>query len=202
MTYAVRPVRAEEWREARELRLASLRDPLAHLAFLDTYEEAAARPDAHWRGRTERAAAGAGARQFVAVGPDGRWVGTVTALLERQGGDVLLGEPAEVDQTHLVGVYVRPGARGSGVAEALMRAAVRWSWSLREPVVRRVRLYVHERNARAAALYRKAGFRPSGAIISLERGPEPGEAGAVEVEYELLRSGASADVAEGAGAGA
>ncbi|WP_228984161.1 GNAT family N-acetyltransferase [Streptomyces sp. DH12] len=201
MTYLVRPVRAEEWREVRELRLAALRDPVAHLAYLDTYEEAAARPDAHWRERAGRAAAGVVARQFVAVAPGGRWVGSVTALVEREGHDVLFGTPPKVDQTHLVGVYVRPEARGSGVAEALLRAAAEWSWSLREPVVRRVRLYVHEHNARAAALYRKAGFVPSGVVDSVECGPEPEQAGAVEVEYELPRPVASPGAAEGAGTG-
>ncbi|WP_189533119.1 GNAT family N-acetyltransferase [Streptomyces roseolilacinus] len=183
MTYRIRPVRAEEWREVRELRLAALRDPVAPLAFLDSYEAAAARPESYWRERTGRAAEGSRTgRQVVAVAPDGRWVGSVTALLERRGEEVLFGEVPEVDQTHLVGVYLRPEARGGGVARKLLWAAVDWSWSLREPVVRRVRLYVHERNARAAALYRKAAFVPSGRTL-----PVAGEPGVVEEEYEMRR---------------
>ncbi|MEU3448697.1 GNAT family N-acetyltransferase [Streptomyces thermolilacinus] len=188
MTYVVRPVRAEEWRAARELRLTALRDPVAPLAFLESYEAAAARPDAFWRERTEGAAEGSGtARQFVAVAPDGRLVGSVTALVERRGADVVFGEVPEEDQTHLVGVYLRPEARGVGVAEKLLWAAVDWSWSLHDPVVRRVRLYVHERNARAAALYRKAAFRPTGRTLPVE-----GEPGAVEQEYEMRRPSACA----------
>lgn len=181
--HEVRPVRAGEWRAVRELRLAALRDPDAALAFLETYEDAVARPDAYWRERTARAAEGSGAaRQFVAVAPDGRWVGSVTALVERRGADVVLGEAPEEDQTHLVGVYLRPEARGAGVAEELLRAAVDWSWSLSDPLVRRVRLYVHERNERAAALYRKVAFRPTGRTLPVE-----GEPGALEREYELRR---------------
>ncbi|URN16741.1 MULTISPECIES: GNAT family N-acetyltransferase [Streptomyces] len=183
MTYLIRTVRAEEWREARVLRLDALRDPAAPLAFLDTYEAAVARPEEHWRERTAWSAEGSDtARQFVAVAPDGRWVGSVTSLLERRGAEVLFGEAPEVDQAHIVGVYLRPEARGGGVAEKLVETAVDWSWSLSEPVVRRVRLYVHERNARAAALYRKAGFVPSGRVAVLE-----GEAGGEDHEYERWR---------------
>ncbi|MBB1246684.1 hypothetical protein GL263_24485 [Streptomyces durbertensis] len=39
---AIRPVRPEEWPQVKELRLAALRDPAAPIAFLETYEEAAA----------------------------------------------------------------------------------------------------------------------------------------------------------------
>ncbi|URM90800.1 GNAT family N-acetyltransferase [Streptomyces sp. MRC013] len=183
MTYLIRPVRAGEWREARALRLDALRDPAAPLAFLDTYEAAAARPEAYWRERTESTAEGSGTgRQVVAVAPDGRWVGSVTALLEPRGREVLFGAVPEVDQVHLVGVYLRPGARGGGVAEKLLGAAVDWAWSLRDPVVRRARLYVHERNGRAVALYRKAAFLPSGRTLPVE-----GEPGVVEREYEVWR---------------
>ncbi|MCH0538490.1 GNAT family N-acetyltransferase [Streptomyces sp. MUM 203J] len=188
MGFVVRQVRAEEWPEVRELRLEALRDPVAGIAFLEKYEDAVAQPDVFWQGRAERAAEGGGGdvRQFVAAGTDGRWLGTVTVLVERASGGVRFGAAAEEDQTHLVGVYVRPEARGRGVADALFRAAVEWSWALREPEVRRVRLYVHERNGRAAAFYRRAGFTPSGATMAMEGDPE-----ARELEYEMRRPGAT-----------
>ncbi|MFF9476812.1 GNAT family N-acetyltransferase [Streptomyces roseolus] len=181
MNLTIRTVLADEWEKARELRLAALLDPVAHLAFLEAHEDAVARPDDFWKERTANAsAAGAGGvRQFVAEAPDGRWLGSVTVLVERPADEVRFGEPAKVDQTHLVGVYVRPEARGAGVVDALFRAAVEWSWTVRG--IRRVRLYVHEENARAAAFYRRFGFVPSG-----ERAPVPGGTGAYEVEYELL----------------
>ncbi|MCP9944374.1 GNAT family N-acetyltransferase [Streptomyces somaliensis] len=183
MTYSIRPVQAGEWREVRALRLDALRDPAAPLAFLDTYEAAVVRPESYWWERTESTAEGsATGRQMVAVAPDGRWVGSVTALLERPGQEVLFGEVPEVDQAHLIGVYLRPEARGGGVAEKLLGAAVDWAWSLREPVVRRARLYVHERNARAVGLYRKAAFLPSGRNL-----PVKGEPGVVEQEHEMWR---------------
>ncbi|MDN3297361.1 GNAT family N-acetyltransferase [Streptomyces ficellus] len=184
MEYLIRPVRADEWRKAREIRLAALRDPAAPVAFLDTYEAAVARPDAHWRERAAVVAEGSDrAQQFVAEAPDGSWAGTVTVLVERPGGETRFGEAPKVDQTHVVGVYVRPEARGGAVAEGLFRAALEWSWSLVGAPIQRVRLYVHERNGRAEAFYRKAGFVPSGASLPVEGDGS----GALELEYEVRR---------------
>ncbi|MGW4780270.1 GNAT family N-acetyltransferase [Streptomyces filamentosus] len=190
MTFEIRPVLADEWEKARELRLTALQDPVAHLAFLETYEAAVARPDDFWQERTAAAApTGEGrVRQFVAEAPDGRWLGTVSVLVERPSDELRFGEPAKVDQTHLVGVFVRPEARGSGVIDALFRAAVEWSWTV--DGIRRARLYVHEDNARAAAFYRRFGFVPSG-----DRVPMPGDSGRYEIEYELLPPGTAGTAA-------
>lgn len=183
MDYSIRTIRADEWEKTREIRLAALRDPIAHLAFLDTYELAVERPDAFWQDRAEGASeSGDGtARQFVAEAPDGSWAGTISILVERPTDEVRFGEPAKVPQTHIVGVYVRPEARGTGVIDALFRAGVEWSWSV-EPAVERVRLYVHEENARAAAFYRRFGFSATGDRVLV-----PGGSGAYEIEYEVPR---------------
>ncbi|MFJ7003514.1 GNAT family N-acetyltransferase [Streptomyces albidoflavus] len=174
---AVRPVRADEWREAKELRLAALRDPVAPIAFLETYERAVAEPDSFWRERTEGAAGGMRVRQFVAEGPDGRWTGTVTVLVEDEGADDAFGGTVERRQAHLVGVYVRPGCRGAGVIDALIEAAVAWSWSVAE--VTRARLYVHEDNARAERVYQRCGFRRSGETVPMRGDP-------AKVEREMI----------------
>jgi RimJ/RimL family protein N-acetyltransferase len=87
-----------------------------------------------------------------------------------------------VDQVHVVGVFVRPEARGTGVAEELFRAALEWSWALTEPRVDRVRLFVHERNGRAGALYAKAGFVRSGVTMAM-----PGDPSAKEYEMVAVR---------------
>ncbi|WP_318208445.1 MULTISPECIES: GNAT family N-acetyltransferase [unclassified Streptomyces] len=184
MDFSIRAIRADEWEQTREIRLAALRDPVAHLAFLDTYEAAVQRPDSFWQERAEGGSdSGEGnARQFVAEAPDGSWAGTISVLVERPADEVRFGEPAKVVQTHIVGVYVRPEARGTGVIDALFRAGVEWSWSLAEPV-ERVRLYVHEDNARAAAFYRRFGFVATG-----ERVGVPGHDTAMEDEYEIRRA--------------
>ncbi|MCD9903096.1 GNAT family N-acetyltransferase [Streptomyces cyaneofuscatus] len=182
MDYVMRAVRAEEWPLARQLRLEALQDPAAPVAFLESYEEAAAQPDAYWQDRTARGAEGTTVRQFVAESAEGEWVGTVTVLVERPEDDVRFGEAAAVDQGHLVGVFVRPEVRATGVTDALFREAVDWAWSLSAPPLARVRLYVHEDNPRAAAFYRRFGFVPSG-----QRIPAPGESGAWELEYVIER---------------
>ncbi|MGW1882091.1 GNAT family N-acetyltransferase [Streptomyces sp. NPDC001970] len=188
MEHLIRPLRADEWEKARDLRLAALQDPAAPVAFLETYEQGLERTPDFWRDRTRDAAAGVFVSQFIAEAPDGQWHGTVTVLVERTQDEPRFGAPATVDQTHLVGVFVRPEARGMGLADELFRAAVEWSWSLEEPRVERVRLYVHEGNPRAQAFYRRFGFVPSGETV-----PVPGEPTARELELELGRPRASLD---------
>ncbi|MBW5487053.1 GNAT family N-acetyltransferase [Streptomyces bambusae] len=178
----IRPVRADEWEKAKELRLTALQDPVARIAFLETYEKASAQPDSFWQDRTQRAAESATVRQFVAEAPDGTWVGSVTVFVEAAGSDSVLDDQAEVDQGHVVGVFVRPEHRGTGVIESLFEAGVSWAWSLEEPRLERVRLFVHEDNARAAAFYGRFGFRPSGVVI-----PMPNDPSAKEIEYVLPR---------------
>ncbi|MFE3326619.1 GNAT family N-acetyltransferase [Streptomyces sp. NPDC059176] len=182
MNYVIRPVRHDEWEKVREIRLASLQDPAAPVAFLETYENAVAKPVEFWRDRTDTAAEAATVCQFIAEDAAGRWLGTVTVLVEGPANDVAYGEAAAVNQAHLVGVYVRPEVRGTGLAEELFRVAVDWSWSLEAPPIERVRLYVHEKNPRAEAFYRRIGFLPTGAST-----PVPADPTARDVEYELRR---------------
>jgi hypothetical protein len=56
--YVIRSIRADEWPAVKELRLRALRDPLAHLAFLETYDDAVGRPDSYWQERTARRGCG------------------------------------------------------------------------------------------------------------------------------------------------
>ncbi|MFI5964848.1 GNAT family N-acetyltransferase [Streptomyces asoensis] len=173
-TYVVRVVRAEEWAPVKALRLLALEDPAAPLAFLETYETAAERPDAFWQERAASASAeGAGTvRQFIAEAEDGEWAGTVTLLVEEAGSVDWAGFPVERRQGHVVGVFVRKQWRGSGMTADLLRAAVEWAW---EQDLERVRLIVHERNLRAQGAYRKAGFRPTGRTVPLAEGSEDNE---------------------------
>ncbi|MFD0548382.1 GNAT family N-acetyltransferase [Streptomyces rectiviolaceus] len=186
---AVRPVRADEWPAVKELRLLALRDPAAPIAFLETYENAAAEPDSFWQGRTKRAADGTRVRQFVAEGRDGTWSGTVTVLIEDPGSDDVFGGAIEQRQAHVAGVFVRPEYRGSGVIDALFVAAVEWAWSVTD--VARVRLYVHEDNARAESTYRRHGFVRSGETV-----PMKGDPSKLEHEMVLDKSAVVSDVGD------
>ncbi len=162
MEHTIRAVQPEDWTKAKALRLDALRDPVASIAFVDTYEQAAGRPDEFWQGRAAQSGEGTTFRQFAAEAADGSWLGSVSVLVERAGVETFFADVPEVAQTHIVGVFLRPEARGTGLAVELFQAALDWSWSLTEPVVEQVRLFVHEDNARAEAMYRKVGFKHTG----------------------------------------
>ncbi|MEU6867445.1 GNAT family N-acetyltransferase [Streptomyces sp. NPDC046876] len=180
--HVIRPVRADEWEKVKELRLAALSDPVAPLAFLETVAQAAEKPDGFWQDRARGAAEGNGVRQFVAEAPDGRWDGTVTVFLEEIGATDFLEQTVERNQGHVVGVFVRPEQRGTGITDALFEAALEWAWSREEPALECVRLFVHEDNERAGAFYRRFGFEPSGLVI-----PKPGDPTSKELEYVFAR---------------
>ncbi|MGW1026225.1 GNAT family N-acetyltransferase [Streptomyces sp. NPDC002577] len=180
MSPVIRSIRSDEWPTAKELRLVALQDPAAPLAFLETYEDAVAKPDSFWKQRTAGVAEGATeGRQFIAEAPNGQWAGTVVVLVEEAGAKDAFGGVVEQRQCHLVGVFVRTEYRGRGVIDALFDAALEWAWSLG---VEQSRLFVHERNARAESFYRRAGFMPSGNTV-----PVPGDASAAELEFVIKR---------------
>ncbi|SOD65909.1 Acetyltransferase (GNAT) family protein [Streptomyces zhaozhouensis] len=156
MTYQVRRAGRADWERLRELRLAALRDPVAHLAFFEPYEEAVRLGRQEWEGRASDS------ERTILVGEaeDGTWVGMV-------------GVHGLVDHVEVVGVYIHPEHRGTGVAGQLMRTAID------EAGGREVRLRVHQHNARAARFYEKLGFRPTGASA-----PDPRDPGLVA--YELV----------------
>ncbi|MCI3271978.1 GNAT family N-acetyltransferase [Streptomyces cylindrosporus] len=173
MNYVIRSIRPDEWPAAKALRLLALQDPVAHLAFLETYDDALGRPDSFWKERAEGAAKGAtGAQQIIAEGPDGEWVGTLTVLIEEAGTEDWAGLPVERKQGHVVGVFVREEYRGIGLTEVLFDAGLEWAWG---QGVERVRLIVHEDNARARRFYGKAGFVATGVVVPLGEGTKERE---------------------------
>ena len=100
-------------------------------------------------------------------------VGMVVVLVD-------LADP--VPATHLVSVYVRPEHRGTGLAQQLFQNAIQWSWDLENPRMDYVRLWVHEENARAEALYGSFGFVRSG-----KTRPDPKTDAKLEYEMVLPR---------------
>jgi GNAT superfamily N-acetyltransferase len=147
-----------DWERVRALRLEMLRD--TPIAYLETVETALARSEEEWRARAARGDTGS-VRSLVAV-LDDRWVGTMTGLASTAGLGPLL-----------VGVYVAPVARGTGVADALLDGVERWAARHGSTLT----LHVHEDNARARAFYARRGFVETGATI-----PYPLDPSAREVE--------------------
>jgi GNAT superfamily N-acetyltransferase len=165
----VRRIRRDEWQQVRRLRLEALQDPDAGIAFLDTYADAAGRTDDYWIARTENAADGDGAAQFVAVDESGDWAGTVTVLVRSPGTTDHLDRDVTQKRADLVGVYVRPGRRGDGTIDRLLAAAAEWATSVGAGSLT---LDVHADNLRAQRAYRRAGFEPTGETVSGPIGPE------------------------------
>lgn len=161
MGYVIATVRAGDWARLRELRLAALADPVAEVAFNEPYAKAAVQGEDYWRHRASQGDRGEPAETFVGKepGPEGRWAGMVTVLVE--------GERA-----HVVGVYLRPEHRGTGLAAQLMRAAEQWAEGLRRTSVQRIVLNVHEHNPRAEALYRRLGYVRTGEWAADPKNPQ------------------------------
>jgi GNAT superfamily N-acetyltransferase len=154
----IRRVRADEGADIRRLRLEALTDPVASIAFLETTEQALARPDAEWQERAERNATASDQAGFVAV-LAGEHVGSVVVITRRAGEPDYFQRVPTVDTATLVGVYLSPRARGRGVIDALIAAATAWA---REAGFPELTLDVHERNVVAIATYRRAGFEVVG----------------------------------------
>jgi GNAT superfamily N-acetyltransferase len=150
----VRRVRADDWQRVRDLRLQALRDPMAGVAFLETVEQAMARPDDEWRSRAAVHAEGRSSVQFLAERGD-EPIGSVTVFVRRAGAPDYFERVPDVDMPTVVGVYVAPSGRGIGVIDALLGAAADWARARGD---RELTLDVHEKNAPAIRAYERAGF--------------------------------------------
>jgi len=134
MTTEIRTLTTDEWALLRDLRFASLRE--APGAFTSTVEREEGYPPEVWQLRT-----GTAAVAFVAGDPVG------IAGWHR---------PPEEDHAELVGMWVQPAHRGTGVALRLVEFVV--ASTADDDLV----LHVRPGNARARALYVRAGFVPDG----------------------------------------
>jgi ribosomal protein S18 acetylase RimI-like enzyme len=137
----VRPVRAGEWRELRELRLRALKaDPQA---FGSTLAKEAADPESEWIEWAKASEEGTRTCTFVAFGDRAGWQGMVFAALLDDG------------DAGLFGMWVEPRNRGKGIAAALVDAVIAWA---RERRVAKISLSVAEDNTAAASLFASKGF--------------------------------------------
>ena len=81
----------------------------------------------------------------------------------RHVGNVVLDQFDTHLQTARISIYIgEPCARGQGIASAALRMAIARGFIQHK--LHRIWLTVHERNARAIALYEKLGFRHEGVL--------------------------------------
>lgn len=137
----------DDWQIERDVRLASLRD--APWAFGSTLEASLRLDEAGWRRRV------ASQHSVVAFDDHGAPIGRAGWLREDQSGLPML-----------VGVWVAPGARGTGAGDALVRAVLD---DCRRQGAGAIILHVNEGNAPAERLYARHGF----ARVSPTDEPQP-----------------------------
>jgi ribosomal protein S18 acetylase RimI-like enzyme len=150
----IRPAGVEEWERVRDLRLRALGE--APDAFGELLAGAEAADPDHWR----RYIAGwpeSSEHAVLVAEDDGGWWGMTVA-------DRRTSSP---HRAHLYGMWVDPARRGEGIGAALVEAVVGWA---RELGVGTVKLGVTETNPAAIALYRRAGFEPTGGAEPLREG--------------------------------
>lgn len=141
----VRQVRAEEWRELREVRLRALRDSPG--SFTTTAAQAEAEPDRYWADRAALAAEGEVWATFLALNGN-EAVGMVSggSDQERQG---VVG---------LIQMWVDPSWRNRSIGTELVGAVVSWASDRFE----RIRLGVASDNGPAIRLFERCEFVPTG----------------------------------------
>jgi RimJ/RimL family protein N-acetyltransferase len=149
----------------RGLRLRALAD--SPRAFGAALEDEAELPCDAWEARAALAAAGEQQVVFVALDGEtpvgmagGRW-------FERAESTIALW-----------GMWVDPGARGTGVAPALVAAVRDWASDVG---ARRLRLGVVADGAAAIRFYERLGFRREGGLHRLTRDPD-------QLYFEMYRA--------------
>jgi GNAT superfamily N-acetyltransferase len=152
------PVREEDWRAMRDIRLEALR--VAPGAFGSSYAREAVFTETDWR----RRASGHG---FFAYLPD---LGAVPVGLV---GGIEEGPSA----AQLVSMWVSPQARGRHVGTALVTVIVDWA---RDRGLSRLYLWVTDSNGAGRTLYERCGFKATG-----ERQPLPSDPARSEIEMIL-----------------
>ena len=138
----------DDWARVRDLGIAALRD--SPEAFLESVQSAESRDEAGWRARV---GPDPGRRSLIARDAAGRWLGSMT-IVTMEG------------RVWLVGAWVAPAHRGTGVAEALLLAQLEWARAALG--TDRVWLHVTEGNDRARRLYERVGFRATGVVDRFE----------------------------------
>lgn len=142
-------VAPEDWQRLREVRLAALaQDPEMFGSTLAREEQF---DEMEWRGRAARPA---------------------TFLASRGGGDVGMAGAYDFDDGwHVMGMWIAPDARGTGVLEALVEAC---EAVVRDAGATTVTLGVMEDNPRGRRAYLRLGYEFTGAT-------EPGRDGRQEL---------------------
>ncbi|WP_372697299.1 GNAT family N-acetyltransferase [Arthrobacter sp. JSM 101049] len=164
----VRQADVRDWAALREVRLRALsEDPEA---FCSTWERESAFAEDQWR---ERAGQGGWLLAWPGGLPDAASDAAPVAPGGVAGGVLRPGTGG----CELVGMWVAPASRGSGLGAEIITAVAGWA---RRTRAGRLDLWVIDGNSRARAFYRRQGFLETG-----EAQEPPGRPGEVEIGMTL-----------------
>jgi ribosomal protein S18 acetylase RimI-like enzyme len=161
MDFSVRRLEPDGHALLRAIRLRAL--SLEPHAFGSTFDRENAFSEELWRYRLRRD----GNPHFVCCDESGEPVGLVASALDDDNHRI----------AELIGMWVDPQARGTGVADVLIAEVVRWAEA---EGFTAVRLHVTEGNARAERVYQRNGFERTGQTFVRGRDGFP------EIEMERL----------------
>ena len=150
----VRATTMTDWQALRAIRLQALLD--APDAFGSTHAREAAFGEDEWRRRASR---------------DGSFIAFLPEVCPAGLGGGYLAEPQVVE---LIGMFVRPQARGRGVGEAVVDAVASWARAQGASIVH---LWVTETNKPGIRLYERCGFTATPERQPLPSNPALGEIG-------------------------
>jgi ribosomal protein S18 acetylase RimI-like enzyme len=144
----ISPMRREQWRELRALRLEMLAD--SPTAYVESLAAAQLVTDEVWQERAVRYTAAGSLNLVAAERGSGHWVGTMSCYVDPGSG-----------RAYVVAVYVAPSHRGRavGVADVLLDGVE--SWAVAQGMAE-LWLEVHESNHRAQAFYLRRGYALTG----------------------------------------
>ena len=173
----VRPVRADEWKDLRDVRLRALAD--APMAFGSTLAETIVLPDPFWRDWADGEHRGPA---FVADDGSSVFLGLVGARPDDESPVIPATSVSKkmppLADVLLTSMWVDPACRRRGIAHDLIAAVVSWSRTRGAPGVR---LMVTETNHEARRLYEACGFSLTGVTEPLPHAPD-----LIEVEMLLV----------------
>ena len=150
----VRHFQPDEWPVYKVLRLRSLED--SPMAFGSTLDLESQRPDVVWAERLRNAVASEQDCVLLAE-MDGAACGLVWAK----------ADASDPRTANLYQMWVAPEARGHGLGDALLQAAIDWA---RQAGAHFVKLGVAVGDTPAARLYQRAGFMADGAEEPIRAG--------------------------------
>ena len=152
--FEIRELRPADWISYKTVRLNSLRD--SPDAFGATYEREVAISDSEWQKRLSPKP-GVNISYPLVAEIDGRPDGLASAVIW----------DADPDVAHIYQMWVLPDVRGMGIAKKFLERISSWAESRQ---CSSLKLSVTTVNDAAVRLYRRAGFKPAGALEPLRDG--------------------------------